>query len=60
MPAAPDMALERAVKGLGTPFVTIGDSTIARSAEEAIHDGVAITRSFLTDLAAPSCPASGD
>lgn len=56
---APDTALERAVKDLGTPFVTIGDSTIARSAEEAIHDGLAVTRSFLANLAAPSRPISG-
>lgn len=57
---APDMTLEREVKDLGVPFVTIGDSTIARSAEEAIYDGLAITRNFLTELALPSFQAAGD
>lgn len=48
----PDAGLEREVAGLGVPFVTIGDCTIARSAEEAIHDGLVLTRSFLGALAA--------
>ncbi|MGP2494438.1 oxidoreductase [Mesorhizobium sp. PUT5] len=48
---APDTALEHELKGADVPFVTIGDCTIARSAEEAIYDGVATTRAFLAQLA---------
>lgn len=48
---APDTALERELAGAEVPFVTIGDCTIARSAEEAIYDGVAATRAFLARVA---------
>ncbi|RTM06216.1 MAG: FAD-dependent oxidoreductase [Hyphomicrobiales bacterium] len=58
---APDMALERELGG-GTdvPFVTIGDCTIARSAEEAIYDGVAATRAFLAQVAGNVATLSKD
>ena len=45
-----DMTLERAMKSTGIPFVTIGDCTIARSAEEAVYDGLAVTQAFLGNL----------
>ena len=48
---APDTALERELKGMEVPLVTVGDCTIARSAEEAIYDGVATTRDFLARVA---------
>ncbi len=48
---APDTVLERELGGMQVPFVTIGDCTIARSAEEAIYDGVAATRAFLARVA---------
>jgi 2,4-dienoyl-CoA reductase-like NADH-dependent reductase (Old Yellow Enzyme family) len=48
---APRMDLEHALRGIGIPFVTIGDCVIARSAEEAIFDGIATTRSFLAKIA---------
>lgn len=47
---APDMTLERELQGLSVPVVTVGDCTIARSAEEAIYDGLVVTRSFLGEL----------
>ncbi len=49
---APQTALERQLQGAGLPFVTVGDCTMARSAEEAIHDGLVVTRRFLSGLAA--------
>ncbi|RWI16559.1 FAD-dependent oxidoreductase [Mesorhizobium sp.] len=48
----PDTTLERELGEVDVPFVTIGDCTIARSAEEAIYDGVATTRAFLAQVAA--------
>ncbi|QRZ16024.1 FAD-dependent oxidoreductase [Paracoccus methylovorus] len=57
---APDMTLEREIAGLGLPFVTIGDCTIARSAEEAIYDGLAITRSFLGAVSATQPLPAGE
>lgn len=48
---APDSMLEHQVKSLGRPHVTVGDCTIARSAEEAIYDGFVTTRQFLAGLA---------
>ncbi|TIR91119.1 FAD-dependent oxidoreductase, partial [Mesorhizobium sp.] len=48
----PDTTLERELGEVDVPFVTIGDCTIARSAEEAIYDGVATTRAFLAEVAA--------
>jgi pyruvate/2-oxoglutarate dehydrogenase complex dihydrolipoamide dehydrogenase (E3) component len=48
---APDTALERELEGMEVPLVTVGDCTIARSAEEAIYDGVATTRDFLARVA---------
>ena len=50
----PDMTLQREVAGLGIPSITVGDCTIARTAEEAIHDGLVLTRGFLGGLAAPA------
>ncbi len=47
---APDMTLERELAGAGLPFTTIGDCTIARSAEEAIYDGLVGVREFLEAL----------
>lgn len=47
---APRNALEGQMHDLGLPFITVGDCTMARSAEEAIHDGYAATRRFLSDL----------
>lgn len=49
---APRDALELELRGTGLPFTTLGDATIARSAEEAIYDGHSITREFLSALAA--------
>lgn len=50
----PDMVLQREVAGLGIPSITVGDCTIARTAEEAIHDGLVLTRGLLGGLAAPA------
>jgi len=47
---APDVTLERELVGGGLPLTTIGDCTIARSAEEAIYDGLVLVRSFLGTL----------
>ncbi|MDR0809000.1 MAG: FAD-dependent oxidoreductase, partial [Gemmobacter sp.] len=47
---APSNTLERQMRGLGLPFITVGDCSMARSAEEAIHDGFAATRRFLSEL----------
>lgn len=47
---APRNALERKMHDLGLPFITVGDCTMARTAEEAIHDGYAATRRFLSEL----------
>ncbi|PWJ82407.1 2,4-dienoyl-CoA reductase-like NADH-dependent reductase (Old Yellow Enzyme family) [Pseudaminobacter salicylatoxidans] len=47
---APDAALEQELGGCGLPFITIGDCTIARSAEEAIYDGLVEVRGFLDAL----------
>ena len=47
---APQTTLERQLQGAGLPFVTVGDCTMARSAEEAVHDGLAVTRRFLSGL----------
>lgn len=47
---APDAALEQELGGCGLPFITIGDCTIARSAEEAIYDGLVEVRGFLEAL----------
>ena len=49
----PDQALEREIAGLGLPTISIGDCMIARSAEEAIYDGLVQTRNFLGALAVP-------
>lgn len=49
---APETGLERALQGMGVAVATLGDCTIARSAEEAIYDGLAITREFLGGIAA--------
>ncbi|PZQ96101.1 MAG: oxidoreductase [Cereibacter sphaeroides] len=49
---APRATLENELRGSGLPFTTLGDATIARSAEEAIYDGHSITREFLSALAA--------
>ena len=51
---APDTALERELRATGLPFTTLGDATIARSAEEAVYDGHSITRAFLSGLASAS------
>lgn len=48
---APDDRLERALAGTGLPMIAIGDALIARSAEEAVHDGLLRTREFLSGLA---------
>ena len=50
----PDQSLEREVADLGLPRLSIGDCLIARSAEEAIYDGLVRTRDFLGALAAPA------
>ena len=53
---APRTDLEHGLRGLGIPFAAIGDCVIARSAEEAIFDGVVATRSLLTKVAAKAGP----
>ncbi len=50
---APDMTLEQELGHCRLPFVTIGDCTIARSAEEAIYDGLVEVRGFLEALDRP-------
>lgn len=48
---APNTQLEDALRGLPIPYVSIGDCSIARSVEEAIFDGVVLTRRLLTRIA---------
>ncbi len=49
----PDQTLEREIATVGLPTLSIGDCMIARSAEEAIYDGLVQTRQFLGALTAP-------
>jgi 2,4-dienoyl-CoA reductase-like NADH-dependent reductase (Old Yellow Enzyme family) len=50
---APDDAVEKLLRGTAIPHAVVGDAMIARSAEEAVYDGMVTTRDFLAGLAAP-------
>lgn len=47
---APDDRLEHALAGSGVPLAVIGDAMLARSAEEAVCEGLAKTRALLAPL----------